>query len=101
MAELEAEVFVTGAWKNYEELEEELSLIELVHTVSAMRNRDYENKKFTAALKGIDLDENKDSDPIANARKLNNAKKVGPHVSPDDVIANPTFTDNGIGHEVI
>jgi hypothetical protein len=86
------------------QLEEEMSVPELMHTINALRMKDYENKKFAAALKGIDLDENTESDPIALARKANNAKKYGENISPDDVLANPEFainSTNGIGHEVI
>ena len=57
LAKLESEVFLLGIWKDYEELEKSLSLPELFKTLEAKRDSDYQDKKFTASLKGIDLDE--------------------------------------------
>lgn len=57
LAQLESEVFLLGIWKDYEELETSMSMPELVSTLDAKRNRDYEEKKFLAAIQGIDLDE--------------------------------------------
>jgi hypothetical protein len=57
LAQLESEVFLVGIWKNYEELERSLCLEELMKVLSTIRELDYEEKKFLAALKGIDLDE--------------------------------------------
>ena len=59
MAELEAEVLLLGIWKNIEELEEALNLDELKAIVAASREQRHEDRKFMAALKGIDLDEDK------------------------------------------
>ena len=44
-----------GIWKNYDELEEEMTVDELNLTLEAMREQEWENRKFTAALKGVDL----------------------------------------------
>jgi hypothetical protein len=57
LAQLESEVFLVGIWKNYEELERSLCLEELMKVLSTIRELDYEERKFLAALKGIDLDE--------------------------------------------
>lgn len=46
-----------GAWKNFEELEECLSLPELEQILSSAQEMNYQNMKFAAALKGVDLDE--------------------------------------------
>jgi hypothetical protein len=56
LAELEAEVFLLGIWKDYEELELSLSMPELTATLNAKRESDYTEKKFLAAIQGIDLD---------------------------------------------
>jgi hypothetical protein len=61
LAELESELFLLGIWKDYEELEISLSMPELVATLSAKRDLDYQEKKFLAAIQGVDLD--KDSGP--------------------------------------
>jgi hypothetical protein len=56
LAKLEAEVFILGIWKDYQELEESLSMPELMITLSSKRELDYEEKKFLAAIQGVDLD---------------------------------------------
>lgn len=56
LAKLEAEVFVLGIWKDYQELEISLSMPELMVTLSSKRDLDYEEKKFLAAIQGIDLE---------------------------------------------
>jgi hypothetical protein len=43
-----------GHWKDYQELEENLSMPELVAILSAKQEEDFENKKFLAALQGVD-----------------------------------------------
>lgn len=56
LAKLEAEAFLIGIWKDYEELELSLSLPELTATLEAKRDIDYQEKKFLAAIQGVDLD---------------------------------------------
>lgn len=56
LAKLEAEVFLIGIWKDYEELELSLSMPELMATLASKRELDYEEKKFLAAIQGVDLD---------------------------------------------
>jgi hypothetical protein len=57
LAKLEAEVFLLGIWKDYDELESSLSMPELMLTLSQKRELDYEEKKFLAGVQGINLDE--------------------------------------------
>ena len=57
LAKLESEVFLLGIWKDYEDLETSLSMPELVATLEAKRELDYQEKKFMAAMQGVDLDE--------------------------------------------
>ena len=56
LAKLEAEVFLLGIWKDYKELEENLSMPELMATLSSIRELDYQEKKFLAAIQGVDLE---------------------------------------------
>jgi hypothetical protein len=56
LAKLESEVFLLGIWKDYEELERSLSMPELMATLSVSRDLNYEEKKFLAAMQGVDLD---------------------------------------------
>ena len=62
LAKLESEAFLLGIWKDYQELEESLSITELLATLSSKRELDYEEKKFLAAIQGVDLDKNSGSD---------------------------------------
>lgn len=61
LATLEAEVFLIGIWRDYEELESSLSLPELTATLNAKRDLDYKEKKFLAAIQGVDLDKDSSS----------------------------------------
>ena len=66
LAKLESEAFMLGIWKDYEELESSLSLPELTAIIEYKREADYQDKKFLAALQGVDLDEQngkKEQDP--------------------------------------
>lgn len=60
LAKLEAEVFLLGIWKDYNELETSLSMPELMITLSTSRELNYDEKKFLAAMQGVDLDKNAD-----------------------------------------
>jgi len=57
LAKLESEVFLLGIWKNFDELETSISIEELMQVLSITRELGYEEKKFMAALQGINLDE--------------------------------------------
>jgi hypothetical protein len=61
LAKIEAEVFLLGIWKDYKELEESLSMPELMATLASRRELDYEEKKFLAAIQGVDLDKQSES----------------------------------------
>lgn len=56
LAKLESEVFLLGIWKDYQELEKSLSMPELMATLEVSRELDYTEKKFLAAIQGVDLD---------------------------------------------
>lgn len=58
LAKLESEAFLIGIWKDYEELEKSLSMPELTATIKIKRELDYTDKKFVAAMQGVDLDKN-------------------------------------------
>lgn len=62
LAKLESEVFLLGIWKDYRELELSLSMPELLATLASKRELDYEEKKFLAAIQGVDLDAENGSD---------------------------------------
>lgn len=88
LATLEAEAFLLGIWKDYEELERSLSLPELMSTLNAKRDADYNEKKFFAAIQGVDLDAQsgkKEKDPweAMKARVFSG----GATEDPDDILA--------------
>ena len=55
LAELEAEAFLMGSWKNFDELEEQISVHELKLILEAQYKSTRENLYNTAMLQGIDL----------------------------------------------
>lgn len=56
LAKLESEVFLLGIWKDYQELEKSMSMPELLATLEISRELDYSEKKFLAAIQGVDLE---------------------------------------------
>jgi hypothetical protein len=56
LAEIESEVFLLGIWKDYDELESSMSMPEIMATLKIKRELDYSQKKFLAAMQGVDLD---------------------------------------------
>jgi hypothetical protein len=62
LAKLESEVFLLGIWKDYNELEESLSLSEIMAIISSKRELDYQEKKFFAAIQGVDLEDSGNQD---------------------------------------
>ena len=50
-------MFLLGRWKNYEDLEASLTIDELIATINALREKEDRDRKFLAAINGIDLDE--------------------------------------------
>ena len=62
LAKLESEVFLLGIWKDYSELEESLSLAEIMAILSSKRELDYQEKKFFAAIQGVDIEDSSNSD---------------------------------------
>lgn len=56
LVKLESEAFLLGIWKDYEDLEKSLCMQELSAILEAKRDADYQDKKFMAAIQGVDLD---------------------------------------------
>jgi len=86
---LESEAFLLGIWKNYDELESSICLAELMSILEQKREMDYQDKKFTASLKGINLDEasgQKEEDPweAMKARVAAKASGIG-NGNPNDI----------------
>jgi hypothetical protein len=71
LAKLESEVFLLGIWKNFDELETSISIEELMQILSITRELDYEEKKFLAALEGVNLDDR----PAEDGEKVRGQKE--------------------------
>ena len=83
---LESEVFLLGIWKDYADLEESLSMPELMATLNTKRDLEYNDKKFLAAIQGVDLDKqsgNQNAWEEMKARVFSN----GGTADPNDVVA--------------
>lgn len=50
-----------GIWKDYQELEDNLSMPELIEILVAKRKNEHENRRFLAALQGVTLDDQEDN----------------------------------------
>lgn len=65
LAKYEAQAFLLGIWKNFDELEASISLPELTEILSVNNEKEYQDRKFFAAIQGIDIDggSKKEEDP--------------------------------------
>jgi hypothetical protein len=101
LLKIESEVFMMGTWKNYEDLEESMSMPELIATISAKRELDYQEKKFFAAIQGVDLDDNKQKGEDAWEAMKARVFSRGASSDPNDVLslqgANAAKAGFGIG----
>jgi hypothetical protein len=89
LAKLEAEVFLIGIWKDYEDLETSLSLPELVATLESKRELDYQEKKFLAAIQGVDIDGGGSQEPAVDPWEAMKARVFsgGATDQPNDILA--------------
>jgi len=89
LAKLESELFLSGIWKNYEELESSVSLPELIITLESKRDLDYQEKRFLAAIQGVDLDSQSGKEPEQNAWEKLKAKVFSNNGTedPNDILA--------------
>ncbi len=62
LASLESEAFLLGIWKDYQELEMSISMPELASLLESKRKLEYEEKKFFAAIQGVDLEKNNEEE---------------------------------------
>jgi hypothetical protein len=96
-----------GAWKSFDELEENMSLPEIMASVEELYDADWLDKRFLAGLNGIDLDDNRDpntpSEQEVLERIVARANAVLSGADPDDTVAvsRQKFAQIGIDYEVI
>ena len=74
LAKLESEVFLLGIWKDYQELEQSLSMPELLATLMIKRELDHTEKKFLAALQGVNLDEESSDGKVRGQKEWEDMK---------------------------
>lgn len=86
LAKLEAEAFLIGIWKDYEELETSLSMPELLATLNSKRDAEYQERKFFAAIQGVDLDKQSGQTDPWEAMKAKVFSR-GKTANPNDVTA--------------
>ena len=86
LAELESELFQLGIWKDYEDLETSLSMPELLATLTSKRDSDYQEKKFLAAIQGVDLDKQKNKTNEWEAMKAR-VFSGGKTSDPNDIVS--------------
>jgi len=79
------EVFLLGNWKNYEELENSLSMPELIQTFKSIQKSESEKRKFLASIQGIDMgqEENENSTTFEDVQR----RALGIEASADDVVS--------------
>lgn len=59
-----------GHWKNFDELESSLSLEELTALIDASRKKSYEDKKFMAAIQGVELEDDSSDEDVLDLKGL-------------------------------
>lgn len=67
-------MFLLGHWKNFEELESNLCIDELIVIIDSMRKKENREWKFHAALQGVDLDEG--ASPKSNDEEIDDIKSL-------------------------
>jgi hypothetical protein len=87
LAELESEVFLLGIWKDYEELESSMSMPEIIATLKIKRDLDYSQKKFLAAMQGVDLDKANNNNSNAWEEMKARVFSKGKASDPNDITA--------------
>jgi hypothetical protein len=80
------EVFLLGHWKNYEDLEENLSMPELLQTLKSMHEKEQNQRKFAASLKGIQFDDEAEEKKGPTFEDIQR-RALGIQASGDDVVS--------------
>lgn len=87
LASLEAEIFITGSWKNFDELESSINMSELIAILEKMRELDYNEKKFFAAIQGVDLDKESGNKQDEWEKMKARVFSGGSTSDPDDILS--------------
>jgi len=68
-----------GQWRNFQEMEDNLSLDELIAILDAHREDQYQRNKFLAAIQGIDLEGENNKDKVEEIKLRVRARQAGMH----------------------
>lgn len=68
-------MFLLGTWKNYDDLEEQLSIEELTATLNAHRKIKKEEHRFLAAIQGVSLPDEDIVNDIADLKGFTAAQE--------------------------
>jgi len=79
-----------GIWRDFDDLESSLSLGELIAVLEAYRKKVHDDRKFMAAIQGIDIDKNQPPPPEHKSLMERVKARLGKEVSnkPDNDITN-------------
>jgi hypothetical protein len=80
-------VFLLGICKDYEELESSMSMPEIIATLKIKRDLDYSQKKFLAAMQGVDLDKANNNNSNAWEEMKARVFSKGKANDPNDITA--------------
>jgi hypothetical protein len=86
LAKIESELFLLGIWKDFDDLEMSLSMPEMTALLTTKRDKDFEDKKFTAAIQGVDLGGGKEEEDPWEAMKAR-VFSGGKATSSNDIMA--------------
>jgi hypothetical protein len=75
-----------GIWKNFEELEENLSMPELIQTLKSMQKTESEKRKFLAGIQGVELNEEEVTNEGPTFDDIKR-RALGIDASKDDVVS--------------
>lgn len=93
-----------GIWKNYDELEESMSLPEIFETIEEVYEVDWQDKKFTASIQGIDIpDKDTKSSKEVMENLVNKANAILSGADPDNPasVEAQKFRSMGIDYETM
>jgi len=84
---LEAEAFLVGSWKSFDDLESSITMPELIKIIETKREIENNQRKFDAALQGVDLEkeENNGRDPWEEMKAR--VFSGGQSSDPDDILS--------------
>ena len=89
-----------GRWKNFEELEESLSLVELDFIIKHKREDQHNKDRLIAALQGVDLDKGREQSVEERVEKVKRRAAIK-LAGGEKELERQEFADLGFGFETI